>query len=110
MVNLTIWCFLKKLAIIGKIREMALSGKVQFTLKALRELAAMDLGLDEMDVCGILSDLKESDFKDRKLSTITGEYLYIFTPKVERVKIYLKVILRNSCIVVSFHEDLIYEG
>lgn len=31
--------------------------------------------------------------------------MYLFTPSLARVVLYVKVILRNDCIVVSFHED-----
>lgn len=96
-------------SILGTIRKMSKEGRVQFTLKALRELASMDLGLDELDVCEILCELKESDFKERKTSSITGEYLYIFSSKMAGMEVYLKVILRNNCVVISFHEDFLNE-
>jgi hypothetical protein len=32
--------------------------------------------------------------------------MYIFTPALDDKVLYLKVILRDDCIVVSFHEDL----
>jgi hypothetical protein len=38
-------------------------------------------------------------------SASTGEWMYLFKPSVARTVVYLKVVLRNDCIVVSFHED-----
>ena len=91
---------------IEQIHQLAQAGQVGFTLKALRELATLELGLDETDICEILAGLKESDFRSRIASTITQEYLYVFSPKVADVEIYLKVIVRTNCVVISFHEDL----
>jgi hypothetical protein len=31
--------------------------------------------------------------------------MYLFKPSLAAVVLYVKVILRNDCIVVSFHED-----
>ena len=39
-------------------------------------------------------------------SSATGEWLYIFKPALDDKVLYLKIILRGECIVVSFHEDL----
>lgn len=91
--------------IIDRIRQLAQEGQVRFTLKAVRELAQLELGLDETDACEILEGLKNSDFRSRIVSTITPEYLYVFVPKVAGVEIYLKVVLRANCVVISFHED-----
>jgi len=60
-----------------RVRALAAQEKVRFTLKAIGELAA--LGLDARDACE--------------------------TPCVGATSIYLKLILRDECLVVSFHED-----
>jgi hypothetical protein len=31
--------------------------------------------------------------------------MYVFKPRVDEATIYLKLILREECVVVSFHED-----
>jgi hypothetical protein len=31
--------------------------------------------------------------------------MYVFKPRVAETSIYLKLILRDGCLVVSFHED-----
>jgi len=31
--------------------------------------------------------------------------MYVFKPRVGETSIYLKLILRDGCLVVSFHED-----
>lgn len=85
------------------VRALAAEQKIQFTLKALRELAA--LGLDAMDACETLEGLNTADFVKRMVSDATGEWMYVFKPHVGDTSIYLKLILRNGCVVVSFHED-----
>jgi hypothetical protein len=40
---------LSHLRVLKRIHELAASGRVRFTLKALRELASLDVGLDEAD-------------------------------------------------------------
>jgi len=39
------------------------------------------------------------------VSRITGEWMYVFKPDVGGQIIYVKVMLREACLVVSFHED-----
>ncbi len=41
----------------------------------------------------------------RLRSSSTGEWMYVFKPNAGAGVTYVKVILRNECIVVSFHED-----
>ena len=93
-------------AIIDRLRTLTVAGDVRFTQKALRELALLELGFDETDVCEILAGLQESDFRSRVVSTITQEYLYIFALHVADIEIYLKVAVRAHCVVISFHEDV----
>ena len=86
-----------------RIRALAAEQKVSFTLKALRELAA--LGLDAVDACETLEGLKTADFIERLVSDVTGEWMHVFKPQVGGMEVYLKLILRDDCVVVSFHED-----
>ncbi len=70
-----------------RIHELAAQRKVRFTMKALRELAALDLGLDEEDACHVLANLAASDFVERLVSKKpgdkkTGEWMYVFKPAV----------------------------
>lgn len=91
--------------IIDLIKDLSSRGKVNFTLKSLRELESLEMGLDETDVCEILAGLKTVDFKTRITSTITQEFLYVFTLRIADTDIYVKIALRANCIVISFHED-----
>jgi hypothetical protein len=91
--------------ILTRIRDLAAARRVLFTLKARRELAVLDVGLDEEDACDVLSGLTAEDSAGRIESAATGEWLYLFKPSLAGVLLYVKVILRNDCIVVSFHED-----
>ena len=38
-------------------------------------------------------------------SESTGEWMYVFKPTVAGAVVYLKLMLRESCLVVFFHED-----
>ena len=78
---------------------------MRLTIKALQELVALDMGLDEEDVCHVLAGLATSDFIGRVGSKKTGEWMYVCKPTVGAVILYMKVILRNDCIVISFHQE-----
>jgi hypothetical protein len=53
----------------------------------------------------VLGALAADDFSERFQSEHTGEWMYVFKPAVAGTVVYLKVILRAECLVVSFHED-----
>lgn len=86
-----------------QIRALARSGKVAFTLKALRELTLLDL--DAEDACEVISDLGLGDFDSRLRSALTPEWMYVFKPDILGTTLYLKLIIRANCVVISFHED-----
>jgi hypothetical protein len=88
-----------------RIRELAIARKVLFTLKALRELAELELGLDEEDACDVLANLTPEDSGGRLKSATTGEWMYVFKPQLPGTELYVKLILRSSCVLISFHED-----
>jgi hypothetical protein len=89
--------------LLRRVRALAAERKLRFTLKAVRELAA--IGLDASDACEALEGLKTADFIKRLVSDATGEWMYVFKPKVGGVLVYVKLILRSGSVVVSFHED-----
>ncbi len=77
---------------------------MRFTLKALQELA--DLGLDEADACHLLRGLQATDSSGRLRSEQTDEWLYVFVRRVASEAIYVKLVLRSDCVIVSFHEQV----
>lgn len=87
----------------ARVRVLVAEGRVRFTLKAVRELAAV--GLDSRDACEILSVLRPSAFIKKVASQKTSEWMYVFKPVVNGMVMYVKLILRAGCLVVSFHED-----
>src|SRR6185436_2939304 len=91
--------------VVARIRELAAERRVLFTLKARRELATLELALDEEDACSVLADLDAEDFSQRLEADATKEWMYVFKPLFAGAPLYVKVILRNDCIVVSFHDD-----
>ena len=91
--------------VVTKVCELASVGRVRFTLKALHELTLLDAGLDERDVCDVLARLSTRQFAARLTSKTTGEWMYVFKPMVAGERVYVKLIVRTDCIVISFHED-----
>lgn len=91
--------------LLRRIHELAGRCRVRLTLKAARELAALGAGLDVQDACGVLMALTEDDFAERFESEHTGEWMYVFKPAVAGTLVYLKLVVRAECVVVSFHED-----
>lgn len=89
--------------VVRRVRALAARQQVRFTLKALRELAL--LGLDELDACEALAALRTADFSQTLRATATGEWMYVFKPRIGGTLVYVKLILRGACVVVSFHED-----
>ena len=92
--------------VLKRVHRLAAAGKVLFTLKALRELASVELGLDEQDARELLQRLRTADSTGRVRSEHTGEWLYVFSPRVAGEALYVKLLLRADCVVVSFHEQV----
>ena len=90
-----------------RIRELTRQGFVRFTHKANEELKA--LGLDQEDALEIVAGLAAKDFSIRLTSETTGEWMYVFKPFLGSVSVYVKLVLRTSCVVVSFHEEQSHE-
>lgn len=88
-----------------RIRKFAAQRNVRFTLKAQQELAVFGWGFDAEDASHMLASLTSRDFAGRLVSKITGEWMYVFKPSVSGVVLYIKLVLRNDCLIVSFHED-----
>jgi hypothetical protein len=86
--------------------RVAASGRVRFALKALPELASLEVGLDETDACELLQRLRASDNGGRLRSKGTREWLYVFLPQVGGETLYIKVLIRSECVIVSFHEQV----
>lgn len=64
-----------------------------------------EAGLDQDDACDVLAHLSAEESAGRLESESTGEWMYLFKPQVSGSVIYVKLILRKDCTVVSFHED-----
>lgn len=86
-----------------RIHELAALAKVRLAYKAERE--ALTLGLAPADVRDVVAGLSPADSAGRLASRTTGEWMYVFKPEVGGHVIYVKLVLREDCVVVSFHED-----
>jgi hypothetical protein len=93
-------------SVLKRVHNLASTGRVLFTLKALRELASLDLGFDEEDAVEVLRRLRSADSSGRLRSEHTGEWLYVFLPRVAGETLYVKLLLRSDCMIVSFHEQV----
>lgn len=91
--------------VLARIHDLAAAGKVRMTVKALAEVRRLGLGLGATDVVDVLLGLTNRDSAGRVRSVLTAEWLYVFKPTVAATVIYVKVVLRNDCVVVSFHKD-----
>ncbi len=77
---------------------------MRFTWKAYDEMD--ELGVDEPDALEVLGDLSMGDFVERlRFEQEPFDWLYVFKPVLADLQIYVKVAVRQSCIVISFHED-----
>ena len=90
-----------------RIHELVAQGHVRFTHKANEELKA--LGLNQEDGLEIIAGLTAKDFAARLASEATGEWMYVFNPPFGFDFVYVKLVLRGSCVVVSFHEEQTHE-
>ncbi len=86
-----------------RIRGLAAAGRTEFTEKAIAELA--DLRLGREDAAEILADLRPSDHATRLWSEPATEWLYVFRPLLAGLRLYVKVAIRDDCVVISCHED-----
>ena len=91
--------------VLTRVRTLASARRVLFTLKARQELACSGFGMDEEDAVEVLANLAAADSAGRLESSATDESMYLFKPRAGKTPLYLKLILRDECIVVSFHED-----
>ena len=91
--------------VLRRIRSATRSGRVRFTQKALWELEEFPIAFDAQDACDVLNWLRSADFDSAATSIETGETLYIFKPEVASVRLYVKLLMRAHCVVISFHED-----
>lgn len=73
--------------VLVRIRELAVARKVLLTLKARRELASLDIGLDEEDACDILASLTAQESAGRLESAVTGEWMYLFNAAARRHRV-----------------------
>ncbi len=91
--------------VLARIHRLAVAGKVQFTEKALRELETLDLGLNEHDGTDVVLGLTARECAGRLFSPETAEWLYVFKPPIAGSGLYVKLVLRAYCVVISFHEE-----
>lgn len=89
--------------VLERVHALAAQGNVRFTLKALQELAVLDLDAD--DAVEVLQSLTPKDSAGRLVSALTGEWMYVFKPALGGTMLYLKLVLRVDCVVVSFHKE-----
>jgi Motility quorum-sensing regulator, toxin of MqsA len=92
-------------AVLTRVHELAHAGELRLTAKAFDELSSLDLALDADDVRDVLLALTADDSVGRLRSAITDEWMYIWKPEVFETVLYVKLIVRDNCVILSFHED-----
>ncbi len=53
-----------------------------------------------------IRELAAENWSCRIFSKVTGEAMYVFKPITTFGPLYLKLVIRNECVVVSFHEEV----
>ena len=91
--------------VLARIHELATLRKVVFARKAARELELLDLPIDQEDALEVLRHLSAEDFSARFMSDLSDEWMYVFKPRVGGLLLYVKVIVRQKCRLISFHKD-----
>lgn len=89
--------------VLTRVRKQAGAGDVRFTAKAAREI--LEQGLSPSDACEVLAHLATDDSAGRLLSRSTGEWMYVFKTHIGEQDVYVKIVLRQTCLVVSLHES-----
>ena len=90
-------------SVLTRIRALASAGRVTFTVKVGPELDALRLRRE--DAIEILLSLGPGDYPIRLRSTSSDEWLYVFRPAYPGLRLYLKLVIRTDCVVISCHED-----
>lgn len=90
---------------LSRVLEASRDGRIFLTAKALQEIDELGLGMDPADAIDVVRQITLADFDQRLLSEATGEWMYVFKPTVAATCVYVKIIERSGCVVVSFHAD-----
>lgn len=91
--------------VVRRVRGSAACGAVRFTLKAKDEIAELGVPFDARECLSVLSRLQTRDFRARVWSEPTAEWLYVFGTRAHGELLYIKVALRQTCCVISFHAE-----
>jgi hypothetical protein len=88
-----------------RLHELVSLDRVVLTQKALEELDELPELFERSDVLAVLANLTREDCAQRTVSKRTQEWLYIFKASRLGLHLYIKVVLREDCMVIPFHED-----
>jgi hypothetical protein len=91
--------------VLRAIHGHARTSSVRLTYKALLEMAELDPSATPEDALDLLVGLNRSGFRYRVRSAKTGDWLYVFRTAWCGERIYLKLLLRADCTIVSFHPE-----
>ena len=91
--------------IIAQVHECVARGAVRITLKAQDEMNLLEPLADFEDVLDVLDGLTPNDWERKLVSFESGEAMHVFKPSTVFGVLYVKIVIRAGCIVVSFHED-----
>jgi hypothetical protein len=89
----------------SRVRAFASEGRVRFTNKAGLELKALVLPLGHDEALDVLASLTPDEASGQLRSSVSGEWLYVYRPLVAGVLLYIKLALREDCVVISFHTE-----
>jgi hypothetical protein len=84
---------------------MATTGQVRFTTKAKDEIGCLGAPFDRDACLQVLLSLRPDDFRQRVWSDQSCESLYVFRAWAHGVNLYVTLVLRHECFVISFHAE-----
>lgn len=100
--------------VLKAVHRNARQGSVRVTYKALQEMAALEPSIAPEEARQLIEGLDRASFRHRLRSIRSGEWLYVFRATWCAEPVYIKLLLRTDCTIISFHpeasDDEIEEG
>ena len=91
--------------VLKAVHRNARRGSVRVTYKALQEMAALEPSIAPDEALQLLEELDRASFRHRLRSIRSGEWLYVFRAPWCAELLYIKLLLRADCTIVSFHPE-----
>ena len=91
--------------VLKAVHRNARRGSVRVTYKALHEMAALEPSISPDEARQVLQGLDRASFRHRLRSIRSAEWLYVFRATWCGEAVYIKILLRAECTIISFHPE-----